>query len=85
MKKKVISALLCATMVSSMLFGCGSKEAEAPAAEAETQTETETETETATEETADTTEASAEGGSVYYLNFKPEVDAQWQEIAAAFD
>lgn len=84
MKKKVISALLCATMVSSMLFGCGSKEAEAPAAEAETQTETETETETATEETADTTEASAEGGSVYYLNFKPEVDAQWQEIAAAY-
>ena len=33
MKKKVISALLCATMVSSMLFGCGSKEAEAPAEE----------------------------------------------------
>ncbi len=85
MKKKVISALLCATMVSSMLFGCGSKEAEAPAAETENQTATEAETETETQtETTETTEASAEGGSVYYLNFKPEVDAQWQEIAAAY-
>lgn len=86
MKKKVISALLCATMVSSMLFGCGSKETEAPAAETETQTttEAETETETETEAASETTEASAEGGSVYYLNFKPEVDAQWQEIAAAY-
>ncbi len=85
MKKKVISALLCATMVSSMLFGCGSKEAEAPAAETKNQTATEAETETETQtETTETTEASAEGGSVYYLNFKPEVDAQWQEIAAAY-
>lgn len=84
MKKKVISALLCATMVSSMLFGCGSKETEAPAAETETQTTTEAETETETEVASETTEASAEGGSVYYLNFKPEVDAQWQEIAAAY-
>lgn len=75
MKKKVISALLCATMVSSMLFGCGSKETEAPAAETETQTTTEAETETETEAASETTEASAEGGSVYYLNFKPEVDA----------
>lgn len=24
------------------------------------------------------------GGSVYYLNYKPEVDAQWQELAAAY-
>lgn len=26
----------------------------------------------------------AEGGSVYYLNYKPEVDAQWQELAASY-
>ena len=29
--------------------------------------------------------ASAEGsGSVYYLNFKPEADQAWQELAAAY-
>ena len=64
MKKKLISALLCVAMVSSMLIGCGSSAAEEPAAEAPA--------------------ASADGGKVDYLNFKPEVDAQWQEIAAAY-
>lgn len=28
--------------------------------------------------------ASSEGGSVYYLNFKPEQDAQWQELASIY-
>lgn len=77
MKKKLISALLCTAMVASMLTGCGST-AEAPAAEGN---------EAATEQTADAQEAApaAEGeGRVYYLNFKPEVDEQWQEIAAAY-
>lgn len=27
---------------------------------------------------------STEGGSVYYLNFKPEQDPQWQELAKAY-
>ena len=35
MKKKLLSALLSAAMVASLLIGCGAKEAEAPAAEAE--------------------------------------------------
>ena len=78
MKKKLISALLCATMVASMLVGCGST-AEAPAEEAATTEEAATEETGAAEETA-----SAEGGSVYYLNFKPEVDEVWQEVAAAY-
>ena len=29
-------------------------------------------------------EGSAEGGSVYYLNFKPEQDEQWQALAASY-
>lgn len=80
MKKKVISALLCVAMISSLLIGCGgSEETTQTPAETETETEAEKETEAPAE-----TEASAEGGSVYYLNFKPEVDEQWQEIAAAY-
>ncbi len=86
MKKKLISALLCVAMVSSMLIGCGSGAAEetAPAEEAAP-----TEEAAPAEEEAPAAEeaapaASADGGRVYYLNFKPEVDAQWQEIAAAY-
>lgn len=86
MKKKVISALLCVAMVSSMLIGCSSSnDTTTTTTETETETEAETETEPEAEVEAEAdTEASAEGGSVYYLNFKPEVDEQWQEIAAAY-
>ena len=51
MKKKLLSALLCAVMVASMLVGCGAKE---------------------------------DTASVYYLNFKPEQDEQWQAVAKAY-
>ncbi len=85
MKKKLISALLCVAMVSSMLVGCGSGAAETPAAEAPAaEGEAEAETPSAEEPAAEAPAASADGGKVYYLNFKPEVDTQWQEIAAAY-
>ena len=41
MKKKILSAILCATMVIGMLAGCGSK----PAAEADKSTSDDTKTE----------------------------------------
>ena len=77
MKKKLIGALLSVAMISSLVMGCGAKE-EAPAAT--------TETEAPAEETAEAPaeEASAEGGKVYYLNFKPEVEEAWNEIAADY-
>lgn len=81
MKKKVISLLLCAAMVSGILVGCGSSSNETAAETTET---TDNAGETAASETSETTQAGAEGGSVYYLNFKPEVDEKWQEIAAAY-
>lgn len=85
MKKKLISALLCVAMVSSMLVGCGGTNAateEAPAATEETPAAEEAPAEEEAPAAEDT--ASAEGGKVYYLNFKPEVDEQWQEIAKAY-
>ncbi len=88
MKKKVISTLLCVAMVSSMLVGCGgSSDEAAEPAPAETESEAPAEAEPEAEEPAEAeqpAEASAEGGSVYYLNFKPEVDEQWQSIAEAY-
>lgn len=75
MKKKLISALLCVAMVSSMLVGCGSKK------EAATTTEgtTETTTEAATDDSA-----KAATGKVYYLNFKPEIADTWVELAKKY-
>jgi len=66
--KKLIALLLALVMVLS-LCACGAKE-EAPAA--------------APAEKADAPAAEAEVGSVYYLNFKPEADAAWQELAAQY-
>lgn len=84
MKKKLISALLCTAMVSSMLIGCGNNAAtgETPAATEEKPAADEEAP--AADAEAPAADASAEGGKVYYLNFKPEVDGQWQEIAAAY-
>lgn len=82
MKKKLISALLCIAMVSSMLVGCGKGKPETPAAIDKTEAPTEETTGEEEKESLDNT--SSEDGKVYYLNFKPEVDEQWQEIAAAY-
>ena len=73
MKKKLLSALLSVAMVATLLVGCGGAAEEAPAA-----------TDTTEEAPAEEETASAEGGSVYYLNFKPEQDQAWQDLAAAY-
>ncbi|MDD6344175.1 MAG: ABC transporter substrate-binding protein [Coprococcus catus] len=75
MKKRSLLALAMVGALSvSMLAGCGSsstKETQAPA-------DSEAATEAAKESTA------AGDGKVYYLNFKPEQDAQWQELAKLY-
>ena len=38
----------------------------------------------ATETSTAATETSTAEGSVYYLNFKPEQDQQWQDLAKAY-
>lgn len=78
MKKKLIGALLSVAMISSLVMGCGAKETPAEStgdstAEAE-----------APAESTDSTASNAAGGKVYYLNFKPEVEDAWKEIAAAY-
>ena len=84
MKKKVISTLLAAAMVASLLAGCG-QTAEAPAAEAPATEEAAPADDAAAEEAPAAEEtADAGAGSVYYLNFKPEVDEVWQSLAAQY-
>ena len=86
MKKKLLSAVLSATMLASVLTGCGGSTGETPAAApAETTAATEAaapaETTAATEAT-DTTAAGT--GKVYYLNFKPEQAQAWEALAAKY-
>ena len=71
--KKLVALGLSLAMAMSLVACGGSKETE--------QTTT-TETETTTENTEST--ETAEAGSVYYLNFKPEVEEVWNEVAAAY-
>lgn len=68
-KRKVISVLLAAAMITGMISGCGNS------GDAESKTD-------ASDAGAD---AGAEAeGKVYYLNFKPEADEQWQALAEEY-
>ena len=77
MKKKLASVLLCAVMAASMLTGCGNSGDAAATTPA-----TDGKTDVATTEAVETTAAA--DGSVYYLNFKPEVDEVWQKLAKEY-
>ena len=88
MKKKLLSAVLSAAMLATMLTGCGgddSSQTQAPAADTKTENNAETKADdTKTDEAkADDTQADASAasgsGKVYYLNFKPEQAGDWEE------
>lgn len=86
MKKKLLSAVLSAAMVASVITGCGAKDT-ATTTPAADNTETKTEqaadkTETATADKAD--ETATGNGKVYYLNFKPEQAQAWEALAAKY-
>ena len=79
MKKRSLLALAMVGALSvSMLAGCGSSSTKETQAPAGSDAATEAATEAAKESTA------AGDGKVYYLNFKPEQDAQWQELAKLY-
>ena len=71
MNKKLLALTLSGALAVSMLAGCGGSSNGG-------------DTSTSTDTKADTTEASGAEGSVYYLNFKPEQDQQWQDLAKAY-
>ena len=82
MKKKLVSVLLTASMAATVLAGCGG--ASAPAAAPAAQEEAKEEAPAEEKEEAAAPAAEAGAGKVYYLNFKPEADPQWQELAKAY-
>ena len=69
--KKFLAIGMSAALTLGMLVGCGNGG---------------TATENGTAGKSDTVDATASGaaGKVYYLNFKPEQDPQWQQLAATY-
>ena len=70
--KKILALGLTAALSLSLLAGCGGG------------TGTPAETGSAGTDAPAAETGSGSGGSVYYLNFKPEQDAQWQELAEIY-
>ncbi|MCR4740077.1 MAG: ABC transporter substrate-binding protein [Lachnospiraceae bacterium] len=68
MKKRLLSIVLGMTLCVSMLAGCAVPQATAPADPGSAPAATD----------------AAGSGKVYYLNFKPEADEQWQALAKAY-
>lgn len=85
MKKKLVSALLSAAMVSTMLMGCGGDNASTDSSN-DTQDEAgdDAANDAQTDDAGEEATASSEGGKVYYLNFKPEVASDWENLAASY-
>ncbi len=75
MKKKVLSLMLTLAMTATLFAGCGGSD-DAGSNDAANNAGTEAEV-SGGDETAAT-------GSVYMLNFKPEVDQQWKDLAAIY-
>lgn len=88
MKKKLLSLVLGAAMITTLLAGCGNKDTAAedttPATEETTDTAAEPEAEQPAEDAAAEDTAAAGTGSVYYLNFKPEQADQWVALAKTY-
>ena len=70
--KKLISLGIAGTMAVALLAGCTSSAPSSSAASTDS---------TATSEASATSTAE---GKVYYLNFKPEQDQQWQDLAKVY-
>ncbi len=75
MRKKLLSVLLCVMMATSMM-GCGKKN---PASK-----DTEPGKEKEQTDNLDTKTESRYDGTIYYLNYKPEVSDAFQKVAEAY-
>ncbi len=88
MKKKSVAALLVLSMAASLLAGCGGSDDSSAKSDAgsDAAATDEAKDDGADEAKDDAAEAPAASGDgkVYYLNFKPEQESQWNDLAAAY-
>jgi len=79
MKKRLVSAILCAVMTMSLFAGCGRK-----SENGETPQNAAQNTQTPQENVNQGNNQNTAKGQVYYLSFKPEVDKVWKELAQQY-
>ena len=72
MRKKLLSVALCVAMAATALVGCGSKDDTKDAKKDDNKNNN------------TSTEGNKDNGSVYFLNFKPEIADAYDELMAAF-
>ncbi len=81
MRKKLLSVALCVAMAATALVGCGSSDDD----KEETTTKAPAEENTTTAGAEDDKKGDVPtGGSVYFLNFKPEIATEYETLMKAF-
>ncbi|MBR6402659.1 MAG: ABC transporter substrate-binding protein [Eubacterium sp.] len=80
---KVVACALTLAMSASAAVGCGSAD-NSTSEESGTTTATAVEEKTESETEATETNSGSGAGSVYMLNFKPETDEAWQQLASDY-
>ena len=78
--KRTIAAFLSSALAVSLLAGCGG----APSSSESATESTSGDSAATSEEAGDAASTSGASGQVYYLNFKPEQDEDWQNLAALY-
>lgn len=84
-KKKLVAALLAASMVAGLMVGCGDSSSDTGSSStgsADTGSSDAGSDDSSSGD--DTGSADAGDGTVYYLSFKPEAAEQWEAIAAKY-
>jgi raffinose/stachyose/melibiose transport system substrate-binding protein len=82
--KKLVSIFSAAALSCMMLAGCGSSSDSGTTTAAANDATTTAATAAAADTTTSVPATNASGGQVYYLNFKPEADTQWQALAKTY-
>ncbi len=88
MKRKLVSLMLVSAMAAALLAGCGGDGGNGGSDEKTPSTDNAGENDNAGDETQTPDDSgetpSAGGGSVYLLNFKSEIDQEWQDTAKLY-
>jgi raffinose/stachyose/melibiose transport system substrate-binding protein len=83
--KNWVVKILALSMVLVLFVGCSGSDDSSDGANDTVSNDTEEQTDTdSTESTDDASEGDTEEGSVYFLNFKPEIEEVWQKIAKEY-
>ena len=83
MRKKLLSVALCVAMAATTLVGCGSGDDDKKETTTKAPAGDDNETTTSGDDKNNTGDVPTDG-SVYFLNFKPEISGAYEELMKSF-